>query len=433
MSSEDVGVRAKRFEKIFADFVKGELDGVTTAIELAQKFKDEGASVAESEDYVKQAQTHLESIVRNGPGRQKTPPARERTPSGLDDAGVTEFRKRRDEREAAEAKDRDDRSRRAFEEANWANYLNTLKASLATPASSAEVDAFLSSIIPKHSHFGLPPGLALDRGELDQLVNIDPHIAQTNTIRLRYVQDKSELELALHRVRNLQLTDPVPHSVWKDILLDRYVNFDKLNHALQPRYNHSDEPKLELGDLVISDKSRIAARKPIGNVSDWNRVFGAWAEAVSAVYPHRRAELRAYHYLMSTFFRNHSSNPLVGIRLDDRIRESYSRCPFKLDDRDKFTEHTIAQLSASSDISKRKEAPSGFASLPKRPAGPVCLNWNGNRCKDHCPSNRRHGICCQCSGSHRAWDNPDCCRAFNSRFQLRTGDDTKPGPGGSAA
>ncbi|KAK1215199.1 hypothetical protein PQX77_022205 [Marasmius sp. AFHP31] len=426
MSSEDVGTHAKKFEKIFSDYTSGNLAGVATPIQLARRFREEGATVAESEDYVKQAQIQFISPAKE--------PEREKSPSAPETSGEQGSREPGDESGTEESQKRNEEAKKAFEETQWANYLRSVDNAGGGVPSSSDVDAFLSTVLPRTALFSLPPGLAGDQGDFESLTNSDPHVARTISITRRFIQDKSELDLMLLKARSFQLIDPLSHSVWKEIILDRYVNFDKLNYTLQPGYNQSDEPKLELGDLVISDKSRISSKKPITSLSDWSRVFGAWAQAVSIIYPHRLGELRTYHLLMSTFFRNHPSNPLVGIRLDDRIREAYSRCPFRLDDRGKFSEHTIAQLSASSDIGKRKEAPSGLASLPKRPAGPICLNWNGNRCKDPCPANRRHGLCCQCSGSHRAWDNPDCRRAFNGRFQLnRAADDSKQGlPGPSA-
>ncbi|KAL0057522.1 hypothetical protein AAF712_015833 [Marasmius tenuissimus] len=389
MSGEDVAARAKKFEKIFEEFSNSNLPGVTSASDLAKKFKDEGATVAESQDYVKLAQQRLSASAKEG--------EREKSPSGNDggDSGTSGSGKTGDELSADELRKRTEASRKAFEEAEWAKCLQTFNDASSSVPSSSEVDIFLSTVLPRTSLFSLPPGLAGDHGDLEKLINPDPHIGQTLAITQHFVQDKSELELMLLRARSFQLVDPVPHSIWKEVILDRYVNFDKLNHTLQPGYNQSDEPKLELGDLVISDKSRISSKKPVTTVSDWGRVFGAGAEAVTIIYPHRKTELRAYHFLMSTFFRNHPGNPLVGIHLDDRIRESYLRCPFRLNDRAKFSEHTIAQHSASLDVSKRKEAPTGVASLPKRPSGPVCLNWNGNRCKDPCPANRRHGLCSQ--------------------------------------
>ncbi|KAJ8085925.1 hypothetical protein PM082_004744 [Marasmius tenuissimus] len=426
MSGDDVGARAKKFEKIFEDYTNGNLSGVSTPIQLARRFREEGATVAESQDYVKQAQLQFISSPKD--------PEREKTPSGPDRPEERDSGKDGDETAAEESRKRSEEARKAFEETQWASYLASVNDAGVPGPSTSDVDNFLNSILPKGPLFSLPPGLAGDHGDLERLVNSDPHVARTLSITRRFIQDKPELDLMLLKARSFQLVDPVPHSVWKDIILDRHINFDKLNYTLQPGYNQSDEPKLELGDLVISDKSRISSKKPITNVSDWGRVFGAWAQAVTIIYPHRMSELRGYHFLMSTFFRNHPGNPLVGIRLDDRIREAYSRCPFRLDDRGKFSEHTIAQLSASSDFTKRKDAPTGLASLPKRPAGPICLNWNGNRCKDPCPANRRHGLCCQCNGSHRAWDNPDCRRAFNGRFQLnRATDDTKQGLAGSSA
>ncbi|KAK1233891.1 hypothetical protein PQX77_002921 [Marasmius sp. AFHP31] len=182
---------------------------------------------------------------------------------------------------------------------------------------AAEVESFLASI----SSTSIAASLSASEG----LLNSDPHIAKIDVIRLRHSTNKSDLDLLLHRAHNAPLPDNPLHSVWRDITLDKFIHFDKLHAAIQPGYNHSDEPKLEVGDMVISEKGGVSSRKPISNEIEWNRVYAAWSSAVIFVFPHCRDELLGYHRLMARFFRDHhSSNPLVAVRLDARIREAYS-------------------------------------------------------------------------------------------------------------
>ncbi|KAL0563326.1 hypothetical protein V5O48_018745, partial [Marasmius crinis-equi] len=277
-SSNDARSRAQALSSLPDDYLKGELPGVTTLLGLAQKFQETGASVDEAKDYIDRAAAGAKA------------PARESTPDGLT---------------AEEA------NRQAFNAVSWAQYFKELDPT--TPGNQKEVidtEKFLSSV-PKVSGPLVPADLAAIAPyflELERSFTADPHIQTTNDIQQRFTSDKPLLE------RNLHMLDPLPESAWRNVLIDRYVDFHKLHTALQPGYNHTKAPKLDLGDVVISSKQKSPAKRPVTTEIDWSRTFTTWSVAVGIVYPHRKVELFGYCLLMDQFFRDSHSNPALGIR-----------------------------------------------------------------------------------------------------------------------
>src|SRR5271163_1046520 len=44
-----------------------------------------------------------------------------------------------------------------------------------------------------------------------------------------------------------------------------------------------------------------------------------------------------------------------------------------------------------------------------------CQNWSLGICLDPCPNNRKHGICSECRGRHKARDQPACFTSLEAR------------------
>ncbi|KAL0573207.1 hypothetical protein V5O48_008744 [Marasmius crinis-equi] len=241
----------------------------------------------------------------------------------------------------------------------------------------------------------VPPDLAAIAphfAELEQSFSLDPHISLTNTIRLRFSTNKSLLDHWVFYLCNIHMLDPLPESVWKNILLDKLVNFDKLHTALQPGYNHSDAPKVDLRDVIISSKQEVSSNKLVTTEVEWNRTFSAWSVAVGVVFPHRKQELFGYVLLMAQFFRDTRRNPTLAISLDGIIRDAYDCNLFHLDDQSKFTQFALSLTTLhgnpESGNTKSKEYPSTLVqnSAKQTTSAVICLNWNRNMCREPCPA-----------------------------------------------
>ncbi|KZT09869.1 uncharacterized protein LAESUDRAFT_756094 [Laetiporus sulphureus 93-53] len=128
----------------------------------------------------------------------------------------------------------------------------------------------------------------------------DSHLAETFHLRQLYVSEWV----------------PVPHSIWKDVLMDRYVNFEKLFASMEAGYDHDDEPKDLAADFAIIKKDHSSSQQSIHSESDWIRVFGAWVEAVLHLYPHCSSELDKYCIIILELFHAMGLDLSIMIRVD---------------------------------------------------------------------------------------------------------------------
>ncbi|EMD36440.1 hypothetical protein CERSUDRAFT_29448, partial [Gelatoporia subvermispora B] len=171
----------------------------------------------------------------------------------------------------------------------------------------------------------------------------DPHVAETWRLRSLYTSEGASgplIDLAQQQI----LEVPLPRTIWKDIISDNFVNFEKLHAAMDPGYNHEDEAKDLAGGLAIIRKDHASAKKPLRTEGDWGRVYDAWMEGVKVFFPHRAEELVEYKKIVRELFRL-MPDPLVPIQVDLGIRDSYSKNRFRLDDRNRHTIYISTQLS----------------------------------------------------------------------------------------
>nr|VWO95230.1 N/A [Ganoderma boninense] len=183
----------------------------------------------------------------------------------------------------------------------------------------------------------------------------DEHITKTLEIRRVLSREKVADKVITH-LQLANLPDPLPRSIWRDIVADKFVHFEKIFAAIDSAFDHDDEPKDFHGGYVLVKRDQFCARKPVETEGDWVRVFEAWATAVKLVYRHRAAELDAYKRIILNVFRARRSEPLIAIHIDRDVREDYAKSPFHLDDRTRsdiplFT-HLTSPYASSSRASK---------------------------------------------------------------------------------
>ncbi|KAF9497383.1 hypothetical protein BDN71DRAFT_1364394, partial [Pleurotus eryngii] len=339
---------------------------------------------------------------------------REATPAGLSDEEATAFQKARDEATTnAQTLDQ----QRAQEAANALSW-NLLRAKVISASSLINPSPFSKSLSsyakqlanlissPSSSQSsGAIPSSVLDAApHLAKLVSdlSDSHLEATWKLREAYATDKA-IDSIIDLLQRQHMHEPIARSIWRDIIQDRYVNFEKLYVSILPGYDHHDEAKEFVSGYAIIKKDSVNVCHPLSDEADWIRVFGAWEAAVIMVYPHRKNELVSYHRYISDLFHAIPS-PLTTICLDAEVRECYARSPFHLDDQSKMDIplYNKRPLAANSPTSPLKRSSS------------ICLNWNFSNCADPCPNKRRHGICSECGDKHRARDIDECFSALRA-------------------
>ncbi|KAJ3557902.1 hypothetical protein NM688_g1221 [Phlebia brevispora] len=217
-------------------------------------------------------------------------------------------------------------------------------------------------------------------------VALDPLVQKTVDIRRAFVSDK-QVSSVVDVLVLQDLQQPLPRAIWKDVVLDRYVEFDKVHAALDPAYDHGDDVKDFIAGFGIVKKDSFNARKPVTSEAEWLRVFDAWFRAVISVYPHRSSELLVYLSTIQELFRAAPNDAGIAIRTDAHVRHQYSQHPFRLDSPERIHIPVLSQILASARFpsqsatsSRGTKRPSDTAtfSYSKKSSVP-CQNWNMGR------------------------------------------------------
>jgi hypothetical protein len=250
----------------------------------------------------------------------------------------------------------------------------------------------------------------------------DAHISETLRLRRLFSADKACDEL-IDMLQGESIREPLPRGIWKDIILDRLVFFEKLLAALDCGFEWTDEPKEFTPGFIIAKKDSYTTKKPLRTEADWIRVFSSWEEAVVRLYPHRRLELVQYRNIVMDLFRG--ADEALAIKFDADVRARYAKNPFRMDDQNLlnkplFSQMFLASRAGSSNRFSPYPRPGGLgagssaASAPR--AQTVCDNWNFGKCEETpCRNRRRHGVCSECSGSHRAKEIDACFTKLKRR------------------
>ena len=371
------------------------------AVVLADALKDLGASAVEAADYIVELNQRLE--IRRSKAK------RPQSPTQDPDTEIPDHAK-------------------AVDDAAWASLRSKLvdaaPAALSGSPSSVldRVLEFLGQETPSSSSLSksvlaVAPHLAEDEGSIFD----DPYLSETQKCKFAYASQKP-FENLIFKAQGRKLQEPIAISIWKLIILDKYVDFEKLYATLDPGYNPNDEAR-DLNDkFTLLEKNSISSKRPVVTEAEWMRLYDLWAAATLHFYTHRRSELVSYRELIINMFRA-SLSPFPAIRYDRDSRERYSRQPYRLDcSKDVLPLPLLSQLLSCAQPSS--PSPGGKRKFENAQEGrrkrseTVCQNWNLDACEgDACSYGRRHNVCSECGESHRAKDRADCHKALIHRRQ----------------
>ncbi|KAJ7148799.1 hypothetical protein C8R43DRAFT_888706, partial [Mycena crocata] len=367
--AEIIRIRAEACQKLVDQFVDNQIANG----DFLRLLRETGASADEALEYTQQAKDRMEAAPPPPVGSRSPAISREATPEGLSDAEVAKFRSDRDAL-LQQGRDRDAEIRRnAAADIEWGVLATTLehlfpaRRSGSHPSfSPADLQQYLGLHLSQSTSPTSIPAATLAAAphlaHLSATVNADPHIEQTWKLRRAFGADKA-LEPIIDVMQLQVLVDPLPRSIWKNIVQDQYVDFEKVFAAFSPGYDHQDEPKEFAGGFSLVKKDHSSAKRPLKTESDFIRVFAAWRVGVCLLYPHRAVELSGYLKAVTDLFRTAPSEPTVAIRFDAEARDRYSKSPFHMDNRDELNISLLTQMFRQSPSA----GPSASAENPTEP------------------------------------------------------------------
>jgi hypothetical protein len=223
---------------------------------------------------------------------------------------------------------------------------------------------------------------------LDEFVH--PEIKLTMQLRSNYCRD---LNTSRQWVVDCGKAPPFSFALWKTILSNSFVDFDKL---LSGHYSLTGEEKevKKLGDFEVYGSFKPSTS--ISNIGDWGIAWDKYRAAVLFAFPHRERELSKYHeFVMHTFSMSLSSYAMRVIQLDRAIRtfagEDQS---LLLSDFASFShlQHQYLSIGGKGDVTANKASTSKTIGSRSR-INETCRKFNRGDCGGNCRYNHICSIC----------------------------------------
>ena len=361
------------------------------ATTLMDALKWLGLKAAEAVDYIKKFSQHME-IHCSKAGQSRSPPH----DLSVEALGHAEEQKKRD---------------KAIEEAAWASLQTKLEATApAQPAGSPSnaLDKMLELLSQEASTLTSLSksvlAVALHLGKDEDTVFEDPYLSETQKCKMAYASQKPFENLVI-KAQGQKMCEPIVNSIWRLIILDKYVDFAKLYVTLDPGYNPKDEAK-ELNErFTLLERNSISSKHPVLTESEWMCLYDVWVDSVLYFYPHRKIKLISYHKLIINMFRA-TSSPFPAIRYDRDSQERYACQPYRLDSsKDVLPFPLLSELLSHANDARTTDSTSPSPLLPsskkQKQSETICQNWNLGICDgDTCYYGHWHNECSKYDGCH---------------------------------
>ena len=147
----------------------------------------------------------------------------------------------------------------------------------------------------------------------------DPYLGETQKCRMVYASQKPFKNLVI-KAQGQKVLEPVANSIWRLVILDKYIDFEKLYATLDPGYNPNDEAEELNEKFTLLEKGSIGSKRSVTTEAEWMCLYDVWAGAVLQFYPHRKDELSSFRDLIINIFQA-TSSPLPAIKYDCDSRE----------------------------------------------------------------------------------------------------------------
>lgn len=130
-------------------------------------------------------------------------------------------------------------------------------------------------------------------GKLVAQVKSDPHLDETQRLWNAFNKMEQAQDVLVNNLQVFTLAEPLPWSIWKKIVQDDFVDFEKLYASMEKGYDHKNEPKMLVEGFAIVKKDQAMERCPVHTEAEWIHVFSAWEAGVGLLFPHHVTELQS--------------------------------------------------------------------------------------------------------------------------------------------
>ena len=96
----------------------------------------------------------------------------------------------------------------------------------------------------------------------------DPHLDETWKLQQVFTAEKA-VDVIVDVIQQQRLDEPIPRSIWREIIQDWFVNFEKLYALMDLGYDHQDELKVFAGGYAIVKKDQALAKRAVQTEAEW--------------------------------------------------------------------------------------------------------------------------------------------------------------------
>jgi hypothetical protein len=215
-----------------------------------------------------------------------------------------------------------------------------------SPSSTLLTDEVANFLGIPNSKGAIPAAVLAKAPHLAELaisVEADAHLEKTQEL-LTVFSPQATQEALVNKAQFASVAVPLPRTIWRKIILDHFVDFEKLFISMEKGYDHHDDPKDFGAGYTLVKKEQAFSKLKLRSKADWLCVFDAWSDGTSFFFHHRERELQVYRSIVSDLFHAAPNNAQVAIEFDVEVRDKYTWKPFHLDDRAQLNLPLLTQM-----------------------------------------------------------------------------------------
>jgi hypothetical protein len=145
------------------------------------------------------------------------------------------------------------------------NHFQGASSQMATTSGGSLTDE-LASLLGLSSAKGAIPASVLAKAphlsKLSDSTATDPHLEKTQDLLSVYSPQSSQ-DILVNKAQFAPVGDPLPRTIWRKVLLDLFVDFEKLFASMDKGYDHHDDPKDFGAGYALVKKDQAFSKRPL--------------------------------------------------------------------------------------------------------------------------------------------------------------------------
>ena len=100
----------------------------------------------------------------------------------------------------------------------------------------------------------------------------DFYLSEMQKCKMAYASQKL-FENLIIKAQGRKILEPIANSMWRLVILDKYVDFKKLHVTLDPSYNPNDEAKDLNERFTLLEKNSVSSKCAVLTEAEWMHLY----------------------------------------------------------------------------------------------------------------------------------------------------------------